>query len=753
MKRIIRINPINIPVQNAPILLEMMDNDLFYIKAKKQLAEQLKDYDQNEFVFYSKSRNKLVNENDRVSKLFLNKDQNEIEFYLTSYLIKQVVFGGQANVGILQQGNNNDNNDNNSRDLENKIQELKLENNKLQNQLKLKQEKIDQQGDNLIQLENYEKQFKKQLKEGEEFRVQMKKKYEDILQVNLQLKNDLKNKEDQIEEFKFQQVTFEAEKKYLQEQNKRENYYSKQSTVENDNQMEEIILELEKFKKMYEKEKFERLKITEILSNIKDVQIQQKNNVFQKLEEINQTRNQTEYDIINLREELKRSVETCRQFKEQTIQQRKEIFHLEDKFKRAQEKNTKLEEELQNKNEEIQKLKKIIEEKQQDIYKQNLLIEKNNHSNNLQETQMHKLTDEISNLKQQLENETKNINKLQLENESKSIEIEKLEKQIKAEIEKLEILKQQFRNQFEKLEKQLETEIEKQKQIEQKKTQLIKRIKENVLRKVKIEKIISCTENLFKNCSKPLEFLKLEGIMISDLIAEVQIIRVDNNKALQSLTNYDDPNIAEFIVMESLGNWEIKKSIAINGDGTKRKGFLMQVMKCEKNLYDNQVFIIKQLEGYEKIVNKFDALYVAQNSLIAKILAEHFQEKIQKASIKPPCKFAYNDPYLLKIDGNYYIAERLIKGNFLKFDQETDIGNYFQAFQIFTYLVTQKMLMVSNIQGNFNGSEYILCDPIISSPEGILGDEDLGEQLIDSLQETNECVKNYLQSLGILHLS
>lgn len=35
MKRIIKINPIDIPVQNAPISLEMMDNDLFYIKAKK----------------------------------------------------------------------------------------------------------------------------------------------------------------------------------------------------------------------------------------------------------------------------------------------------------------------------------------------------------------------------------------------------------------------------------------------------------------------------------------------------------------------------------------------------------------------------------------------------------------------------------------------------------------------------------------------------------------------------------------------
>lgn len=51
--------------------------------------------------------------------------------------------------------------------------------------------------------------------------------------------------------------------------------------------------------------------------------------------------------------------------------------------------------------------------------------------------------------------------------------------------------------------------------------------------------------------------------MIRDLIAEVEIIRVDNNKALQSLTNNDDPNMAEFVVMESVGNWEIKKSIAI----------------------------------------------------------------------------------------------------------------------------------------------------------------------------------------------
>lgn len=37
------------------------------------------------------------------------------------------------------------------------------------------------------------------------------------------------------------------------------------------------------------------------------------------------------------------------------------------------------------------------------------------------------------------------------------------------------------------------------------------------------------------------------------------------------------------------------------------------------------------------------------------------------------------------------------------------------------------MLMVSNIQGIYDGADFIFTDPIISSPEGILGEEDLAE--------------------------
>ena len=53
---------------------------------------------------------------------------------------------------------------------------------------------------------------------------------------------------------------------------------------------------------------------------------------------------------------------------------------------------------------------------------------------------------------------------------------------------------------------------------------------------------------------------------------------------------------------------------------------------------------------------------------------------------------------------DYYIAERLIKGTFTKFNGEGDsmdkdqkITSYFNAFSLFTYYATQKMLMVSNI--------------------------------------------------------
>lgn len=76
MKRTIKIQPINIPGQDAPIILETIESDLFYLKAKKKVAgnliyvflETLKGYNQDEFVFYSKSKNIVVHEDDRVSK-------------------------------------------------------------------------------------------------------------------------------------------------------------------------------------------------------------------------------------------------------------------------------------------------------------------------------------------------------------------------------------------------------------------------------------------------------------------------------------------------------------------------------------------------------------------------------------------------------------------------------------------------------------------------------------------------------------
>lgn len=41
MKKTIKILPINIPGKEIPLILEAMDNDLFYLKVKKKVAGNL----------------------------------------------------------------------------------------------------------------------------------------------------------------------------------------------------------------------------------------------------------------------------------------------------------------------------------------------------------------------------------------------------------------------------------------------------------------------------------------------------------------------------------------------------------------------------------------------------------------------------------------------------------------------------------------------------------------------------------------
>lgn len=44
--------------------------------------------------------------------------------------------------------------------------------------------------------------------------------------------------------------------------------------------------------------------------------------------------------------------------------------------------------------------------------------------------------------------------------------------------------------------------------------------------------------------SNPFEFLKNENIMTNDYTAQVELIRVDTNKAIESLTKSQEPNIS-----------------------------------------------------------------------------------------------------------------------------------------------------------------------------------------------------------------
>lgn len=65
---------------------------------------------------------------------------------------------------------------------------------------------------------------------------------------------------------------------------------------------------------------------------------------------------------------------------------------------------------------------------------------------------------------------------------------------------------------------------------------MAKRIKENALRKVGDGKIISPTEAVFRGMSNPFEFIKNENIMTNDWTVQVELLRIDTNKAIESLT-------------------------------------------------------------------------------------------------------------------------------------------------------------------------------------------------------------------------
>ncbi|CAD8082764.1 unnamed protein product [Paramecium primaurelia] len=780
MKRTIKIQPINIPGQDAPIILETIESDLFYLKAKKKVAETLKGYNQDEFVFYSKSKNIVVHEDDRVSKLFSNKDQNEIELYLTSDLIKKVVSGGQGGGQFFQvaqqvmgQQQSKDNK------LENEIRELKSENFKIQNNAKIEQIELNGQiaelQEQIVELKNDQKSIKKwydeKVKQEEEQRAEIIQKYKDMINANNNLKNEMMQKDNQIEELQYQLKAVEAEKKFNEDQYRRENEMGRQkSTIVNDSQITEIKRESENFKRLYQEEQFERKKDKEQMILFQKQCQEFKNKLQQKSEELNQARSIAEQEIANLKEQLKTLEEKCEQQKETISQLKKDVTDQTNKYMKIQRQQSEAEAELSLQIKTVNKLKEEAKEQLQEIERKDQIIRDIKNTKDAQLNKMNKSEEEKQDRINQLENDLKKTKEelrrtkdnLSLEIQQKAADIIKLQKELSNLNEQSNLNMQKANQEIQKLFNQLDKEKDKLRIEENKRVQLAKRIKENALRKVGDGKIISPTEAVFRNMSNPFEFSKNENIMTNDWTAQVELIKVDTNKAIESLTKLQEPNISQFVNREPLGNWQIKRSLGINGDGTKRKGFLMQVVNSDGDRFTHQIFLVKELVGFERIVTLEKALYVAQNLLIAKVLAEHFQEKIQKAaSEKPPCKFAYKEPFLLQTEGNYYIAERLIKGTFTKFNGEGDsmdkdqkVTSYFNAFSLFTYYATQKMLMVSNIQGNFDGAEFILYDPIVSSPEGIMGDEDLAEphilQFQDNYKENPKTYgKNYLTSLGI----
>ncbi|CAD8177499.1 unnamed protein product [Paramecium octaurelia] len=761
MKRSIQILPMNIPGREAPIVLEINDTDLFHFQAKKKVADQVKNQSPDEFVFYSRSKNLVVHEDDRVSKLFLNKEQNEIELYLTSNLIKKTVLGEQGNEQVGGQFQNKQENEIQELKKENKILQAKLQEYKSGNKISFHE---NQETELQNQLEQMKKEFDYRLNVEEEHRANIIQKYNESQNAQTLLKKELMQKEKQIDDLKYQQRLLEAEKKFLEEQHQKEiqeRIKSQGGNNQNNNQLVEVKFDFEKLKALYSEEQFERIKDKEIISQQKKQLQKIENNFLKKSEEFREGRSLQQLEISKLNDQLISVNEQCYNYRNEIGKQKKEIDHLAQTLELSKKKIGQLEKELNLSYAEISNLKKSEEEKVTEIKRKEVLVNEIKNSKDVQQTITVNLEQEKSDLQKQLQTKTDRCRQLEADNALKSAQIKNLESRVQDEIDAKKKITEMAKQEMENLLNRLVIEQDKLKAEQQAKNLIVKRIKDNAILKAKDEKIISPTEALMRNIPNPQQFLQIENMMTKDVIAQVSIIKVDKKKAIESLTK-QDPNITQFVKPEPVGNWEIKQSIAINGDGTKRKGFLMKIIKSDGNLYNNQVFLIKQLTGFEKIVSVDKALYVAKNTLIAKVLAENFQDRIHGVSKIFPQRFSYNELFLLNIEDNYYIAEHVEQGQFIKFngkgesnlsDKEQYIKSYFYAFSIFTYMATQKMLMVTNIQGFQIGLEYILCDPIVSSPEGIMGDEDLAEEHILEFEKTylsnpKKYGKEFLSILG-----
>lgn len=136
---------------------------------------------------------------------------------------------------------------------------------------------------------------------------------------------------------------------------------------------------------------------------------------------------------------------------------------------------------------------------------------------------------------------------------------------------------------------------------------------------------------------------------------------------------------------------------------------------------------------------------IAENQIIACYLAEEYF-KVSKST--KSIHFIDVSIIHCKDSGKYYCLEEFIEGDFIKWNNNAEYVNEenyagtVNTFSHWTYQATKEYLVVTDLQGfKKSETEYILTDPAILSPDGLLrfGCTNLGIKGLKKFFERHQC--------------
>ena len=136
---------------------------------------------------------------------------------------------------------------------------------------------------------------------------------------------------------------------------------------------------------------------------------------------------------------------------------------------------------------------------------------------------------------------------------------------------------------------------------------------------------------------------------------------------------------------------------------------------------------------------------IVENQVIASYLANKFF-KISKS--EKSVRFLDVTLMHVKETGKYYSLEEFIESGFIKWTNnagyvnEETYASTLNAFSHWTYQITNEYLVVADLQGFVkNGNEYVLTDPAIECPDGLLRftSTNLGIDGVKKFFESHQC--------------